>query len=132
MYFYTKLKNLKSAQVKKSMMMLAVLTLCTSSLTGCIRSKVTISSEPAGAEVVFQGEHRGPTPIEIPIIWYWHYDVKVEKKGYESIEIIERFRTPPWFLMPLDLFMEVLPIPIPDKRERHYILKKKESTVALP
>lgn len=95
-------------------------------LTGCIRSRVTITSEPSQAEVVWRGEHRGVTPITIPFIWYWYQDFTIEKDGYEKMEVVERLRTPPWFLMPLDLFMEIIPIPIPDERERHYVLKKKE------
>ena len=45
------------------------------------------------------------------------------------MEVVERFRTPPWFLMPLDLLMEVIPVPIPDNRYRHYVLEPKESVV---
>ena len=91
--------------------------------TGCIRSRVLITSEPAGAEVVWRGQPRGATPISIPFIWYWYYDYSLELPGYERIEVVERLRTPPWFLMPLDLVMEVLPIPIPDTRERHFVLQ---------
>ena len=96
------------------------------SLSGCIRSRVVITSEPPQAEVVWRGEHRGVTPITIPFIWYWYQDFTLEKEGYEKMEVVERLRTPPWFLMPLDLFMEIVPIPIRDERERHYVLKKKE------
>ncbi len=94
--------------------------------TGCIRSRVTITSEPSGAEVVWRGKPRGATPITIPFEWYWYYDFSLEKEGYEKKELVERFRTPPWFLMPLDLFAELAPVPISDHRYRHYELKKKE------
>ncbi len=97
--------------------------------SGCIRSRVTITSEPAQAEVFFHGRPRGLTPIDIPYIWYWHHDIVVEKEGYERFETIERFRTPPWFLMPFDLFAELIPLPIPDHRYRHYVLKKAEDTL---
>lgn len=97
--------------------------------SGCIRSRVTITSEPAQAEVFFHGRPRGLTPIDIPYIWYWHHDIAVEKEGYERFETIERFRTPPWFLMPFDLFAELIPLPIPDHRYRHYVLKKAEDTL---
>jgi hypothetical protein len=92
-------------------------------LPGCLRSRVQITSEPAGAEVIWRGKPYGATPVTIPFIWYWHYDFALEKPGYETVEVLERFRTPPWFLAPFDLFMEILPIPIPDNRERHYVLK---------
>lgn len=102
----------------------ALLILLAAGTTGCIRSRVVMTSEPSGAEVTWQGKYRGVTPIEIPIIWYWHYDYSVKKEGYVPIEKIERFRTAPWFLLPLDLFAEVIPFPFPDKRERNYVLDK--------
>jgi hypothetical protein len=94
------------------------------SLTGCIRSRVAMTSEPSGAEVIWRGQYRGVTPIEIPIIWYWYYDYSVEKEGYVPIEKVERFRTPPWFLLPVDFFAEIIPFPFPDRRERHYVLEE--------
>jgi len=94
--------------------------------TGCIRSRVTITSDPPAAEVIWLGQPRGVTPITIPIKWYWYYDFTLQKEGYEKQELVERFRTPPWFLMPLDLFAEMIPVPMPDSRERHYVLKPKE------
>lgn len=103
---------------------LALLALgATTLLTGCIRSRVTIDSQPQGAEVIWRGQPRGATPIEIPFIWYWHYDFALEKPGYKRKEVSERFRTKPWFLMPVDLFMEIIPVPIPDKRYRKYTLE---------
>lgn len=94
------------------------------SLTGCIRSRVIMTSEPSGADVTWRGQYRGATPIEIPIIWYWYYDYTVSKDGYVPIEKVERFRTAPWFLLPVDLFAEIIPFPFPDRRERHYVLEK--------
>ncbi len=91
--------------------------------TGCIRSRVFMTSTPPGAEVIWRGQPYGATPISIPFIWYWHYDYALEMPGYQRIEVVERLRTPPWFLMPLDLVMELLPIPIPDTRERHFVLE---------
>lgn len=107
---------------------LALVVALVAPLTGCIRSRVTITSEPAGAEVFWRGERRGPTPITIPFEWYWHYDYRLEKEGFEPVEVVDRFRTPPWFLMPLDLLMELVPVPIPDNRRRHYVLKPAERT----
>ena len=94
--------------------------------TACIRSRVRITSEPPDATVHFKGAgeemRRGETPVTIPFIWYWYYKVRVEKEGYEPVESIERFRTPPWFIFPLDFFAKIIPIPITDTRELHYTL----------
>ena len=92
-------------------------------VTGCIRSRVHITSQPSGAEVIWRGEPYGATPVTIPFLWYWYYDVAIEKPGFQTLEATERFRTPPWFLAPMDLLMEMIPIPIPDNRKRHYVLQ---------
>jgi hypothetical protein len=91
--------------------------------TACIRSRVIIESEPPGATVKFHREVRGETPITIPFIWYWYYEVELEKEGYEPLRTVERFRTPPWFIFPLDGIMELMPFPITDTRKRTYQLK---------
>ena len=123
------MKNLAIARRAAACAFMCALALGSS---GCIRSRVTITSEPPHAEVVWLGEHRGVTPITIPFEWYWHYDIALEKEGYEKFEVIERFRTPPWFLMPLDLIAELIPIPIPDHRRRHYVLKPKAEDPLAP
>ncbi len=115
---------IKSAGI---MAKLAATGLLVCSLAGCIRSRVTITSDPPQAEVTWLGEPRGVTPITIPIKWYWYYDFTLEKEGYEKIDRVEYFRTPPWFLMPLDIFAEIIPIPIRDSRERHFKMTKKEA-----
>lgn len=95
-------------------------------LSGCIRSRVIITSDPPGAEVKFNNVPRGRTPITIPFIWYWYYDVELEKEGYEKIVTKERFRAPVWFYIPFDFFMEALPFPIYDTKYRHYVLTPKK------
>lgn len=95
---------------------------------GCIRSRVTITSDPPKAEVIFQGRNRGVTPLTIPFKWYWYYDIRLEKEGYEPLELIEHLRTPPWFITPLDLIAEILPFPISDHRYLYYVLSPAEET----
>ena len=112
----------------RSLMLLAAALLGWGALTGCIRSRVTITSDPTGAEVIWRGKPYGATPVTIPFLWYWHYDIGLEKPGYKRLEVTERFRTPPWFLFPLDLLMEIIPVPIPDSRARNYVLEPVESS----
>ena len=107
---------------------LALTLIVATSLSGCIRSRVLITSDPPEAEVTWHGEPRGVTPIEIPFIWYWYYDIEIEKEGYVPLATVERFSTPPWMIMPLDLLAELAPFPIRDKRERHYVLEKEVET----
>jgi hypothetical protein len=100
--------------------------------TACIRSRVIIESEPPGATVKFHREVRGETPVTIPFIWYWYYEVELEKEGYEPVRTVERFRCPPWFIFPLDGIMELMPFPITDTRKRTYQLKPLAQPAATP
>jgi hypothetical protein len=110
----------------------ATLALLLLSTTACIRSRVIIESEPPGASVKFHRELRGETPVTIPFIWYWYYEVELEKEGYEPIRTLEYFRCPPWFLFPLDGIMELMPFPIYDTRKRTYELKPLAPAVETP
>lgn len=100
-----------------------VLAAATLALGGCIRSRAVVTSEPENATVYWRGVERGETPIEIPFIWYWYYDIRLEKEGYQPLEVEEYLGTPPWFLFPLDLFAELIPVPLRDTRELHYQLE---------
>lgn len=111
--------------MKKYLSFIAILIVITI-LSGCVRTRVIITSNPSEADVTFKGEARGKTPVEIPINWYWFYDVKIEKEGYNTVEKMERFRTPPWLWIPFDLVCEIMPFMITDTRERHYELTAKE------
>ncbi len=91
-------------------------------LAGCIRSRVVVTSDPPGADVTMNKVYRGRTPITIPFTWYWYYDFKIQKEGYREVIARERFRTPPWFIIPFDLIMEAMPFHINDVRYRHYSL----------
>jgi PEGA domain len=89
---------------------------------GCIRSRLIITTDPPGADVTFHHEDYGRTPVTIPFIWYWWYDVEITKEGFETVVAEERLRCPPWFIFPLDGFFEILPIQVTDTRRRHYTL----------
>jgi hypothetical protein len=91
-------------------------------LPGCIRSRVIITSAPSGVDVTMNDMYRGRTPITIPFGWYWYYDFKLEKEGYQKIEARERFHTPIWCWIPMDLVMEAIPLNFHDTKHRHYAL----------
>ena len=96
-------------------------------LWGCIRSRVVVTSDPTGADVTMNNVYRGRTPITIQFAWYWYYDFKVEKEGFRPVTARERFHAPPWFYIPFDLVMEVMPFRISDVRYRHYSLTQAEN-----
>lgn len=75
-------------------------------LPGCVRRKLLISSEPAGALVYLNDQEVGRTPIEVPFTWYGTYDVRLERDGYAPLWT-ERTASAPWWDRPgIDLLTE--------------------------
>lgn len=95
-------------------------------MMGCIRTRIVINSDPPRSKVSFDDVYRGKTPIEIPLLFFWYHKIKVEQEGYKTIEKIERFYAPPWFYVPLDLIMEIMPFPIYKTYNKFYMLEKSE------
>jgi len=118
--------------IRLSLLLFLVIVLALCALSGCIRPKLIVDTVPSGATVYFQNQERGDAPIVIPFIWHWYYNVRVEKKGYKTVEKIEFLPPPPWFLMPLDFAAEALPIPIPDNHKRRYVLEPLPKEGAVP
>jgi hypothetical protein len=98
--------------------------------TGCIRSTVRFDSSPQGADLFVNEQLKGRTPVDMPFIWYWFYDVRLEKEGYKTLKAQERFRTPWYAVFPLDFFAEAAPFPIYDRRSRSYTLTPAETAEA--
>lgn len=98
-------------------------------ITGCscggIRKIATITSDPPCAKVWMNGVYRGETPVEIPYNWNWYYDFRLEKAGYESYCIRERFYAPPQHWIPFDFVAELSPVRSPEPQWRHYVLTPK-------
>lgn len=91
--------------------------------TACVRSKVVVTSDPADVDVTMNGRHLGTTPVESPFTWYWYYDFRGEKDGYQTRVQRERFRAPVYLWPGLDLVMEILPVPIRDTKQVHLNLQ---------
>mgnify|MGYP006279752949 FL=1 len=106
----------------KRILLFAVILILISIVSGCIRSRVVVTSEPSGADLTMNNTYRGRTPLTIPFAWYWYYDFEVEKEGYRRLESRERFKAPVWFWMPFDLVCEAMPFNIYDTKRLHYSL----------
>ncbi len=92
--------------------------------TGCVRSKVVVTSEPSDATITMNGVNLGETPLEHPFTWYWYYDFGASKEGYEPVLQRERFHAPPWLWPGLDLVMEAMPFFITDTKRVHLVLRE--------
>lgn len=89
---------------------------------GRVDRRLVVTSEPSGASVRLNGDHVGQTPVDVPFVWYWFYDLEVEKEGFETDYKRVRLQSP-WYLWPpLDLAAEVVPIRVVDRKEVHFDL----------
>lgn len=78
------------------------------SSTGCVRRTMLIRSYPEGAVVYVDHQEQGTTPLQLPYTYYGAHRILVEKDGYETQEVDERF-DPPWYqIPPLDFFFETM------------------------
>lgn len=90
--------------------------------SGCIKRNLYIVSDPPGATVYFNEREVGETPLDYDFIWYATHKVRLEKEGYEPLEVLETIKTPPYLWVPLDFFLELIPYNFWDRRELSYIL----------
>ncbi len=100
----------------------AILALCAAA-TGCVRSKVVVTSDPPGADVHMNDVHLGRAPVEMPFTWHWYYDFQAELDGHETAIVRERFRAPVWLWPPMDLLLEAMPFNVYDTQRVHFDMK---------
>lgn len=66
------------------------------SLTGCVQRRFIIRSQPEGAAVTIDRQPVGLTPLSVPFTYNGTREIQLEKNGYQTIKVQERFR-PKWF-----------------------------------
>jgi len=91
-------------------------------LAGCVRRSLTIRSDPPGALAYLNDTLIGPTPVTFDFQWYGWHRVTLRKEGYERVNDRQQLRAPIYLWIPLDLVMELLPVPVRDARELSYAL----------
>ena len=94
--------------------------------TGCrgVERRFVVESNPPGAMVYINNEPYGPTPVDIPFLYYGTYDVLLVKDGYQTKNVRQKV-SPPWYEYPgIDFFAEVVsPIQLTDIRPLFYELE---------
>ena len=72
--------------------------------TGCVRKRMTIVSNPLGAQVFIDNREIGTTPVSTSYLYYATREIRLQKDGFETITVQRNF-DPPWYeYPPLDLF----------------------------
>jgi len=95
--------------------------------SGCIRQRMIIRSEPPGAELLINEHRSGTTPYDRPFLWYGRYRVTLLKPGYDRLDDKPLIRCPWYLWVPLDLFAELLPVPVRDTRVLSYQLVPRQA-----
>jgi hypothetical protein len=92
-------------------------------LTGCVRRRMTIRTNPPGATVYVDNYELGPAPRSVNFTHYGPRQIRLVNDGYETRTVIEQV-SPPWYQVPpLDFITEnLVPGEIRDHRTFEYQL----------
>jgi hypothetical protein len=90
--------------------------------SGCVKRKLTVTSEPSGALVTLNGQEAGRTPFTTDFRWYGFYDVEVRREGSKTLITRERIIAPWWQWVPFDLMAELVP-GATDRQSMHFKLE---------
>ena len=93
---------------KNSVRILAVISLATILLAGCVERRLTINTEPQGARVILNDQEIGVSPVTVPFNWYGDYWVRLSKDGYEALDTHRQLKSPLHDRFPFDFVAEVL------------------------
>src|SRR5438270_5333169 len=93
---------------------LAALWLCS---VGCVRRRLTVRTDPPGAQVFVDDQEIGTTPCSASFVYYGTRKVTVMKDGYRTETVYQRIN-PPWYeIAPLDFLSEnFVPLELRDER----------------
>jgi hypothetical protein len=88
--------------------LIVILISITITLTGCVERKLTINTQPQGALVELNDEEIGTTPVTVNFNWYGHYNVRIEKPGFETLNTHRNLKAPIHDTFGLDFITGVL------------------------
>jgi hypothetical protein len=85
---------------------------------GCVERKLTINTNPAGAQVFLNDEEIGVSPVTTSFNWYGDYNITIRKQGRETLQTHRKLQAPWYDLFPFDFLTQILyPGRIVDSRE---------------
>ncbi|MCL2306121.1 MAG: PEGA domain-containing protein, partial [Planctomycetaceae bacterium] len=96
-------------------------------VSGCVRRRLTVRTNPPGAVAYLDNVELGKTPISRNFDYYGNRELKLIKEGYEPHVETIRLRAPWYQWIGLDFFSEVLiPGTITDEHEYPITLKPQQ------
>jgi len=84
---------------------------------GCVRRRLTVRTNPPGAQVYVDDQEIGTTPCSSAFVYYGTRKITVVKDGYRTETVFQKIN-PPWYeLPPLDFVSEnIVPREVRDER----------------
>lgn len=111
--------------------LLALLLVAAVLSTGCVRRRLMIRSNPAGAMVNVDNQQVGVTPCAVDYTYYGTREVRLSMPGYETLTVNQPLPTP-WYELPgIDFISEnLIPTRIKDVRTVSYNLERQRMAPA--
>jgi len=86
-------------------------------LTGCVRRRLMVRSNPPGAMVYVDNQPIGTTPCATDFVYYGTREIRLVKPGFETLTVSQPIPAPWYELPPLDFVSEnLVPQKIQDYR----------------
>lgn len=93
-------------------------------LTGCVERRFRVETNPPGAFITVNNKPVGPSPVDVEFLYYGHYDILIQKEGFQTERVRQHIKAPWYAYPPIDLVAEnFVPVEIQDYRTFVYELK---------
>lgn len=107
---------------------------CMALASGCVERRMTVVSDPPGAQVFVNNRPIGASPAYLPslqFLYYGNYDILLIKEGFEPL-LVKQAVDAPWYEWPgLDFISEnLIPWHIKDERVFPYQLQPHQIVTA--
>jgi hypothetical protein len=76
--------------------------------TGCVRRRLLVQSNPAGAMLFVDNQQIGTTPCSVDFIYYGTREIRLVKPGFETLTVNQPIPTPWYEIPPIDFVSENL------------------------
>jgi hypothetical protein len=92
--------------------------------TGCVYRRMTVRSDPPGAQVLVDGEEKGYTPCTIDFTYYGTREITLMMPGYETLTTLQKVPAP-WYQYPVIEFFadNFSPVKVTNRHEFSYTLQ---------
>jgi hypothetical protein len=92
-------------RTNKSLLLFCVLLV---GAAGCVERKLTINTNPDGAQVFLNDEEKGVSPVTASFNWYGDYNITIRKQGCETLQTHRKLQAPWYDLFPFDFLTQII------------------------